>query len=228
MGKTSRLAAIHRKLLAHHGAQAGPGLTDPFELVLWVQVAYLVADERRLAAFRLLEKRVGLAPKAVAKAKLAVLQEVAAAGGSIGVDLRAVRMQESARRVLEEWDGDLAQVLALPLAAAVKALKKFAMIGKPGAEEILLLAGAYPVLALDSNGMRVLLRLGYGAEDPRYERTYASVRAATQPEERPDAVWMASLHHLLRRHGKEICRRSKPLCGECPLAGACPWHAENG
>ena len=43
-------------------------------------------------------------------------------------------------------------------------LKKFPAIGDPGVDKILLLTRTEPVMALDSNGLRVLVRLGFGAE----------------------------------------------------------------
>ena len=48
---------------------------------------------------------------------------------------------------------------------ARRALKRFPGIADPGADKLLLFAGVTPYLALDSNGLRVLLRLGYGEED---------------------------------------------------------------
>ena len=44
--------------------------------------------------------------------------------------------------------------------ASEKALKRFPSIGDPGAEKILLFTRSYPVMALDSNGLRVLCRVG--------------------------------------------------------------------
>jgi endonuclease III len=29
-------------------------------------------------------------------------------------------------------------------------------------------------------------------------------------------------HLLLKRHGQELCRRTRPRCAECPLAAGCP------
>ena len=69
--------------------------------------------------------------------------------------------------------------------------------------------------------------LGYGAEGKRYERTYASVRASTAPEERADYDWLISLHRLLPRHGKEVCRRKQPECTKCPLIRECPYYMEH-
>ena len=125
----------------------------------------------------------------------------------------------------QKWDGDLQEALRLPIRQATRALSRFPMIGKPGAERILLLTGTHPILALDSNGLRVLVRLGYGEEGKRYEKTYESVRASTAAEERPDIEWVTSLHWLLRRHGKEVCRRRD--CARCPLTKGCAYYDEH-
>jgi hypothetical protein len=46
-------------------------------------------------------------------------------------------------------------------------LKRFPGIGDPGAEKILLFIHSYPVMALDSNGTRVLCRVGFSEEQKR-------------------------------------------------------------
>jgi endonuclease III len=218
------LSTVGGKLLEHYGATASPELDDPFHLILWEQVAYLVDDEGREAAFQLLKRRVGLSPRKVLAASRELLVEIARSGGSIGVEKRAGAMQESALRAVSDWGGDLKQVLHLPTARAVRELAKFPMIGKPGAEKILLLTKADAVLALDSNGLRVLLRLGYGQEESSYAKTYASVRAATAPEEHMNCDWLISLHGLLRRHGQVLCRRTHPECARCPLTSGCAYY----
>lgn len=105
----------------------------------------------------------------------------------------------------------------------MSALKRFPGIGAPGAEKILMFCGALPVLALESNGLRVLLRLGHGREEPKnYAKTYRSVREALAADLPSDAAWLARAHQLLRRHGQEICRNTDPDCGACNLAERCP------
>ena len=56
---------------------------------------------------------------------------------------------------------------------------QFPMIGEPGAEKILLFCGLLNVLALESNGLRVLTRLGCGEERKELCRGYKSVREVT-------------------------------------------------
>ncbi|MGH7339445.1 MAG: hypothetical protein ACREKH_03055, partial [Candidatus Rokuibacteriota bacterium] len=67
------LSEVYERLFERHGAVAGPGLEDPFDLILWEQVAYLVDDGRRREAFDLLARRVGLSPQAILAAPLELL-----------------------------------------------------------------------------------------------------------------------------------------------------------
>jgi endonuclease III len=220
---TRTLAAVHRLLERRYGPPPPPPSSDPFELVLWEQVAYLVDDQRRRAAFDLLRRRVGTAPADIAAAPEKVLREIAASGSPIAVTERADRMRRSAELVLDRWQGVLRRVLELPMLRARRELAKFPMIGEPGAEKILLFTGAQPILALESNGVRVLLRLGYGREEKSYRATYRGVQAAAVPETRPEAEWLIAQHLLLRTHGQETCRRSAPACEVCPLTRICDY-----
>lgn len=131
-------------------------------------------------------------------------------------------MRESAELVGEECDGDLDRALAAAGPKAAKLLAKFPMIGAPGAEKILLFTGRAKVLALESNGLRALLRLGYGQEGRSYASSYRSVRKATATQVVDDVAWLQRAHLLLRRHGQELCRRTTPHCTACPLATDCP------
>ena len=56
---------------------------------------------------------------------------------------------------------------------------------------------------------------------------YRSVQEAIKPQIKEDFDWLISLHLLLRRHGQEICKRTKPLCEKCPLTKGCRFFAEN-
>jgi endonuclease III len=113
-------------------------------------------------------------------------------------------------------------VVKLPYDDAIRELMRYPSIGRPDAERILLLSGEYRPLALDSNGVRVLLRLGYGRDLGRYDKTYASVQTAAEPEVAETEAVRVSAHFVLRAHGQELCRRSTPLCSQCPIRADCP------
>ena len=157
------------RIEARYGAPTRPRVTDPFEQIVWETVCYLVDDEKRAAAFEDLRARVGLTPERIAAAPMSLLEDVAC---GVRPHDRANRLKEVARMALEEHDGDLSRVLSLPAPAALKALRRFPGIGEPGAEKILLFAESYATLALDSNGLRVLLRIGVAAEQKSYRASY--------------------------------------------------------
>jgi endonuclease-3 len=209
-----------------YGVPPPPEITDPFQQILWENLAYLASDERRQAAFDVLRDRVGLDPEEISLASPEMLTEICALGG-IYPELRAERLQDSASLVIEKYDGDLSAVLKLPLPKAKSALRQFPVIGEPGAEKILLFARAYPILALDSNGLRALVRIGYGEEAPSYSTTYKSAKNAAADQIIEECPWLISAYQLLRRHGQELCRRTMPHCHECPLSHGCAYALKN-
>ena len=90
---------------------------------------------------------------------------------------------------------------------------------------MLLVAGIAPRPCLESNGLRVLARLGFFAEQPSYNASYKAAIAVLSEQGRPDRDWLVDAHVLLRAHGKALCRRGQPECLPCPLDGGCA-HAE--
>ena len=131
-------------------------------------------------------------------------------------------MRQSATMILEDFSGRLDAALQVPSTQAKKALMRFPMIGEPGAEKILLFAGKLMVLALESNGLRVLTRLGVAMEAKSYSTTYRGVRKATLEMLPADTALLQQAHLLLRRHGMELCFRNAPACHSCPLRQTCP------
>ena len=66
-------------------------------------------------------------------------------------------------------------------------------------------------LPLESNGLRVLTRIGYGRVHLKnYGAMYRSVQEAIAPMLPKGAERLSRAHLLLRTHGKTICRDSQP------------------
>ena len=222
MGKRSLEHSV-RLLRDYYGETELPAVTDPLELILWENVAYLVDDQKRMMAFDLLKQRVGTAPEALLSAPDAVLLEVAKAGGMFP-EQRVRKLRSIAEIVLSRCDGDLTPTLDVSIAQAKKVLRQFPGIGEPGAEKILLFSRKQAVLALDSNGLRVLLRLGFGEESKSYQATYRAVQAAAQASSHQEYDWLIETHQLLRHHGQQLCKRSSPMCTVCPLQANCQYY----
>ena len=146
-------------------------------MILWENVAYLVDDGRRAAAFRQLRDQVGFEPESILAARPETLLQVTSIG--IVPEHQAEKLRTAASLALDaagEMDGGLDSVSRMGMPKAKRLLKRFPGIGDPGAERILLFSGSYPFLTLDSNGLRVLLRFGFGEESSNYSTSYRSVQ----------------------------------------------------
>jgi len=214
------LRKVIAQLEAHYGPPQPPITTDPFELVLLENVGYLVSDKRREEAFANLRQFAGTKPHQLLAASNDDILKATGLGG-MHPEQRVSRLREIALIAMNEFDGDLRQALKLPLPKAKQALRKFPGVGEPSAEKILLLTRSYPVLGLDSNGLRVLLRLGFAEEKKNYTATYRAVREAIQSQLRNDYDWLIKAHILLRQHGKELCKTNAPVCEKCPVRKSC-------
>ena len=225
LGTPPTLMTVVRKLARRYGPSKGIPTSGAFELVLWENVAYLADDEQRSKAFALLKERVGTTPKEVLKAPDAALRAVA--GHGILAARSAGKLREAARIAVEEFDGDLDRVVAGPVPAAKKALRRFPGIGNPGAEKILLFLRRHPSLAAESNGLRVLTRVGLCRDEKSFAATYAAACELAARELGDDVDVLMTAHRLLRRHGQELCRRSAPACELCPLRQECRYYARS-
>jgi endonuclease III len=220
MSVSLSLPKIVARLANFYGKPKPPITTDPFELIVWENVAYLVSDDRRAQAFELLRKTVGTKPHEILAAPTEALLKVAQLGG-VQPERRAARLRELALIAMDEFGGDVSSALRLPLLKAKKVLQKFPGIGEPSAEKILLLTRSCPVLGLESNGLRVLLRLGFGEEKKNYSASYRSVQDAIKDQFGSDYDRLIDAHSLLRQHGKETCKTNRPMCEQCRLKHRC-------
>ena len=210
------------RLKRHYGDPELPPAKGPFELVMWETACYLLPDERRLEVFEALRHQVGLTAAAIDAAPNQLLLPLAKRGG-MRPETRVFRWRQIAGITLSQFNGDLDSILAMSYAEAKKALKQFPCVGDPGAEKILLLCGVSNGLPLESNGLRVLVRLGWGRSQKNYGATYKSVQEALKPQLPKSAARLRDAHLLLRTHGKTLCKDKAPQCYECPVSADCEY-----
>jgi len=219
------LKKLVAKLTRHYGEASAPPARGPFELVMWENACYLLSDERRAAVFKGLREQVGLTPSAILKAPREALLTLAKLGG-MRPETRVFRWREIARITMTEFGGNLNSILEQPYEQAKQALQKFPSIGEPGAEKILLFCGTSCGLPLESNGLRVLNRVGFGRVLKSYGATYRSVQEALRDQLPRDNAGLVRTHLLLRQHGKTFCRTNAPLCRSCPVSQLCPFRTK--
>jgi len=220
-----KFTQIIQHLRNYYGKPEIPPANGPFELILWENAVYLLPDARRLEVFGALRAQVGLTATALDAAPDAVLLPIAIRGG-MRPEMRVFRWRQIAQITLTQFGGCLDSILEQPYAEAKKALKLFPTIGDPGAERILLLCGVANGLPLESNGLRVLNRIGWGHAQRNYGATYRSVQDDLKPQLPVHVERLKEAHLLLRTHGKTLCKENMPLCHRCPVSASCRY-AEN-
>ncbi|HUI81108.1 MAG TPA: hypothetical protein VLY24_24455 [Bryobacteraceae bacterium] len=210
------------RLEKHYGKLRPIGPSDPYEMIIYANCGYPANDITCPKGFEPLRREIGLEPKKILAAPNEKLAAITKPGGMLP-DLRAQRLKEIASIVQEDYGGNLASVLKKPLPEAKKALKRFPTIGDPGAEKILLFTKAAPVPAVPGAFTHVLQRLGFGKEAKSYSTGYRSAQEAIRTGLPQECGALIRAYLLFQRHGRELCKRNRPMCRSCPLARECPY-----
>lgn len=231
--REGQLDEVLRELEKLYGPQKLVGPCDPYEMILYVNCGYPATDASCSRGFEAVKREVGLAPDAILAARKAKLAKLLLLGGIVP-EVRASRLKEIARRVKSEFGGDLKRVLRKCLREkksqtrtgireAKKVLQKFPVIGEPSAEKIFLFARLAPVAAVPSACVGVPMRIWFGGEGKNYAADYRQARDMLNAR-LPEAFESRQRAYLLlKKHGQEICKRSKPKCEICPLTAQCAY-----
>jgi endonuclease-3 related protein len=220
--KAPSLTTVVEILRKHYGRPLGPPSSDLFELILLENVAYLASPERKRLAFEKLKMTVGTQPLQIQSAQESLLKNVAAYG--IIQKVTMSKLRECARIAIETFAGNVNVLLDETSERAVKQLQAFPSISKPSAEKILLFSNKLVALAPESNGIRVLARIGLIQEQKSYRKMYKETGVLSVCSKKTKAFREANL--LLQLHGRSLCRRKNPRCADCPLQNACRYGQE--
>jgi len=121
-------------------------------------------------------------------------------------DAKAIQIQEIARRVTEEFGGEL------PTDAEV--LLGFHGVGPKCAHLALGVASGQPRISVDVHVWRVVNRWGY-VQAAMPEATMAALE-----EVLPERYWV-EINRLLVPFGKHVCTGVRPKCSSCPVLEFC-------
>jgi len=220
----TNLVPILKKLEAFYGKQEPTWPTEPHLFLIWWYCGYPASDAACARGWESLQREVGTGLDQILAASPAKLAAALKPGGMVP-ELRALRLKEIAARIKDEYAGDLRAALVGPIAQARKILKRFPSIADPGADRILLFAGIAPLAAVPSNCPHVPVRILHGLERENYGVTYKEAQQAILEEvpEKFDARQRVYL--LLKHHGQELCKRTKPKCERCPVSSSCAYFS---
>jgi A/G-specific adenine glycosylase len=139
-------------------------------------------------------------------------QEVLAAWQGLGYYSRARNFHKAAQVIMERFGGGVPDTL--------EALESLPGIGAYTAGAVMAFAYDRPAPVVDANVARVLARLHDLREPIDTTRGKALLREAAlalQPEE----GGACELNSALMELGALVCKPRDPLCGACPIRGAC-------
>lgn len=218
------LTRILGQLEDFYGVQEPCWPTDPYRFLVWWYCGYPASDATCTRGWESLNRAIGTETEQILKASPKDLAAALKPGGMVP-EIRAMRLKEVAARVQDEFGQDLFGALAGSMDRARKILKSFHSIADPGADRILLFAGLAPTAAVASNCPHVLVRIQRGLERENYGVTYREAREGVDAEIPATFDARTRAYLLLKRHGQQLCKRTKPKCSQCPVRVHCAYAA---
>jgi len=208
-----RLMEMYQRLYGHFGpCHWWPGETD-LEIAVgavltqntaWKNVARAMANLKAAGVLDLQSLR------ALPPSQLAEL--IRPAGY---YNLKEKRLRNLLDMLARESDGDLARLWQRPLNEVRQLLLSVKGVGPETADSIMLYAGGLPTFVIDAYTFRVLGRHGLASEQDAYH----DLQTLFMDNLPQDPALYNELHALIVRLGNRLCKKSAPLCEECPLQG---------
>ena len=204
-----RLLAWHKR----HGRHDLPWQRDPTPYRVWV--SEIMLQQTQVATVIPYYARFLRRFPSLGRLAAAPQDEVLHLWTGLGYYARARNLQKAAQRIVAEHGGrfplDFDAVAGLP------------GIGRSTAGAILALSTGQRHAILDGNVKRVLTRHAAVAGWPGDKKVEMKLWALA--EARTPAKQVAAYTQAIMDLGATLCTRSRPRCGECPVAADCRAHA---
>ncbi len=130
-------------------------------------------------------------------------------------NLKARRLKNLLDMVTTFYDGELDAFLEDELGSARENLLGVKGVGPETADSILLYACGHPVFVVDTYTYRVFSRHNMVEE----ETDYRAIQQAFELNLPQDRQLYNEYHALIVRVAGMFCKKTKPLCEQCPLQG---------
>lgn len=189
---------------------------EPFKSLVLTVLSQNTSEINCIRAYKGLAAKFQVTPKVLAKANLDELKESIRSGGLYNI--KAKRIKDLAKVVVEKFDGNVASILGLPKEKAKEKLMKLPGIGPKTADVLLTDRHSYrEVLPIDTHFYRIAKRLGLAKPDASYDEIQrALMNFIPRSNERANGLlWLLAKH---------TCRAQNPKCYECPIIGLCNYE----
>jgi endonuclease-3 len=200
-----RVSAILKALdEGYPSAECALTHSSPWELLVATILSAQCTDVRVNMVTPELFKRFHT-PAAMAKATLPELEALIRTTGFF--HNKAKSIQGAARKIVEEFNGQVPQTLA-ELITIPGAARKTANV------VLGVCFGKAEGVVVDTHVFRIARRLGLAKGDTPQKVEQELIKII--PQDR----WIAFSHHLIH-HGRQVCDARKPKCGRCNLEQLC-------
>ncbi len=218
------LIDIYQRMVDHFGPQHWWPGDSPFEIMLGAVLTQNTNWQNVEKAIANLKEAGCLSYEAMAGMPR---EEIAALIRPAGYyNVKADRLCNLFAMITNNWDGDLSYFLDQPRGVVREELLNVKGVGPETADAMVLYAAGYPIFVVDAYTHRILSRheiipVDYG---------YFEIQELLMDNLTEDVELYNEYHALLVQTGKQFCKKTKPQCEKCPLAGVRgieQWSAEN-
>ena len=190
---------------------------DIFKALVVTILTQNTNDKNALRAYENLVKAVGdITPERLLSIGEEALANAIKPAGMHRV--RARKILELSRVILEKYGGDLTWIRDAPLEEARRALLELPGVGEKTADVILVNLGK-PTFPVDTHITRISLRLGIARS-----RNYREIQRAWMSILTPDPGRYLEVHLKLIQFGRDVCRARNPRCDVCDLKDVCNYY----
>jgi endonuclease III len=179
------------------------GYNSPFEQLVGALISARTRDETTVKVCHRLFA-VDRTPREILALDEGELTRLLA--GASFADVKARDIREIARRIIEEWGGEVPD--------SPEALTSLRGVGPKIAALTLAVGFGRPAIAVDIHVHRIVNRWGY-VSAPSPEKTMLALAALL-----PERYWI-EINERLVPFGKFVCTGTRPRCSTCPLLSMC-------
>jgi len=210
-----RVRALNRRLEREYGRPQKQRL-DPLDELMLTILSQNTSDTNRDRAYESLRERF----RDWEEVRLAARSEVEDAIRSAGLWKQKARTLQEALDAIhaEQGDLDLSHLHRMSDAEVIEYLTRFRGVGVKTAACVLCFAMGRPYMPVDTHVHRVTRRLGLIPADITADQAHWLLNHDSSVP----AELRFSFHIQLIRHGRAVCRASRPACRSCVLEGLCP------
>jgi endonuclease-3 related protein len=215
MPENRPLLDIYRLLRQAFGHQRWWPADTVEEVVVGAILAQNVAWRNARTAIRALAENRLLSLEAIHHADAACIAPLIRS--SRFYNQKAERLKNFSALLFEEFNGRLPELFALETDRLRQRLLELKGFGEETVDSILLYAAEKPVFVIDAYTRRIFSRLGLFPAQRSYRQFQAFFMEALPRDIDLYQDYHAQIVHL----GNRVCKKTKPLCTDCPIAEYC-------